>query len=452
MKYSLEMKDTIVALATPPGVGALAIVRLSGKQAVEIAARMVRQSEKLLQQPAQHMQLHDIILANGGLLDRGMVAIFREPYSYTGENVAEFYLHGSPYVISQMLELCYQQGARAAQPGEFTLRAFLQGKMDLTQAEAVADLIAASGEDAHRQALSQQAGRLSQRILSLREKLIEASSLIELQIDFSDQDLPLVNDQTLLATLKAAEDDLRLLAHSYQRGRLIREGATVAIAGPPNVGKSTLLNALIGEDRAIVDEQPGTTRDAVEALVNWEGISVRLLDTAGQGAHFTGADKQAVARAQKTTQSADVILWVHDLSAQVALELPPDVQDKRMILVGNKADLPIGINAEIADCLPVSALRGTGLERVKKAVLDRLFTGERNAPNEGILTQERHYEAAKNAGEGLRAARAALVNHRGEELVLEDIRAAIRHLDTIVGEVSTEEVLERIFANFCIGK
>ncbi len=444
-------KDTIVALATPRGRGALAIVRLSGDQAIEIAAALTIQPDEVRRFESHRLHLVEIVSADGRLLDRALGAVFRAPNSYTGEDAVEFYLHGSGFVIAQTIERCCALGARIAKPGEFTQRAFLNGRMDLAQAEAVADLIAASSQSAHRAAIEQQEGALSRRIRSLRDTLLEVCSLVELQIDFSDQDLPVLQPERVKEILDEAIGDLQALADSYSRGRLLREGAVVVIAGAANVGKSTLFNALIGEDKAIVDAAPGTTRDAVEALVEWDGLMIRLVDTAGQAAELSGADGRAVEKARITTRSADLILWVLDLSAGAGMALP-ELRDERTILVGNKLDLTNGKLLLDPSILSVSALHGRGIKEIREAALKRLLHEISGDIAEGLLTRERHFEAVQRGLGSLRRALEAARLGRGEELLAADLRETINHLGEIIGEIAPDDILNRIFADFCIGK
>jgi tRNA modification GTPase len=444
--------DTIAALATPRGVGAIAIIRLSGDRAIDIAAGLVRNPAIILEAEQRTLHLVEFLAENGDLLDQGLCALFRKPYSYTGENSAELYLHGSPYIISRILERCRQLGAHPANPGEFTQRAFLNGKMDLTQAEAVADLISSTGAAAHRAALSQMEGALSHRLGRIRDQVLQIRALVELDIDFSDQDIPVVQNDKLLINIEDIQRDLRELAGSYERGRLAREGAVVVIAGPPNVGKSTLFNALLGEDKAIVDAAPGTTRDAVEAVVEWGGLCLRLMDTAGQADNFQGPDRQAVYRARTVMQSANLVIWVADLSSTQQVIMPPyDVLD-RLVLVGNKVDQVLKIKLELSKYLPVSARDCTGIEELKAKVLKQLLPENDGELSEGLLTRERHLDAVRRAEISLANGVQVLTEGRGIELLAEDLREASNALGEILGEVTTDDILNRIFAEFCLGK
>jgi tRNA modification GTPase len=444
--------ETIIALATPKGVGALAIVRLSGEKALDITAGLIRQPESLQKTEPRKLFLAEFIDGQGQLLDRGMCVYYHKPNSYTGENAAEYFLHGSFYLIAKVLDRCLELGARIATPGEFTQRAFLNGKMDLAQAEAVADLIAASGAAAHRIAMNQTKGVLSRRIAQIREQLIQACAMIELDIDFSDQNLPLIDTETLFKTITQIQYELQLLAHSYSRGRLAREGAVVVIAGAPNVGKSTLFNALIGEDKAIVDPTPGTTRDSVESQVEWDGLIVRLVDTAGQAAHFKGPDLKAVLLAQQTMQSADLVLWIVDLSSDEPPIRPPVEFDDRVLLIGNKTDLEINSLLREHPYLHVSAKTGVGIGELKNAIMTRIIPENNAEITEGVLTRERHLEAVQKALTGLENGNKTLKAGGGIELLAEDLREAAAELGQIIGIVTPDDVLNRIFSDFCIGK
>lgn len=447
-----ESEDTIVALTTPRGRGAIAMVRISGDRAIDVAAHLVKDPQRLRRQKTHQLHLVDLLLEDGSLLDRPLCAVFCAPHSYTGEDVVEFFLHGGTYIAAKVIELCCQKGARVARPGEFTLRAFLHGRLDLAQAEAVADLVAAEGAAAHRTAIEQRQGALSRRIRDLRHRLIEIYSLVELDIDFSDQDLPVINRNQTLLLLREVEGDLRRLEASFIRGRLAREGAAVAIAGAPNVGKSTLFNALLEEDRAIVHETPGTTRDAVEGLVEWEGLTIRLIDTAGQADRFTGPDQEAVLRARRAAEAADITLWLLDLSDPHP-QLPPADLAGRTIVIGNKVDLVKDEEPRFnIEYLRISALKGTGLTEVKQAILLKLSPKSETEIGEGILTRERHLDAVRRGLKSIGDAKHILQENLGEELLAADLRDAVNHLGEIIGEITPDDVLNRIFSEFCIGK
>ncbi len=445
------LDDTIVAPATPPGYGAVALVRLSGKDAIEVAAKVVSDPDRLLRARARLLFQTEIVAGKGSILDYPLCAVYRRPRSYTGENSVEFFLHGSPYIVSKTVELCCSAGARLADPGEFTLRAFLNGKLDLAQAEAVADLVAASGEYSHKAALHQREGMLSRRIRALKERLLEVCSLVELEIDFTDQDLPVVNRERTRKELQECLKQLRGLADSFDRGRLAREGARVVIAGAPNVGKSTLYNMLLGEDRAIVHSRPGTTRDVLEAVTVWDGWTVRLVDSAGMADDFRGPDREAVSRAAAAARSADVVLWVLDLSAAYPV-LPPEDLREAAVIVGNKVDLVESKADSVSVDRRVCALRGEGVEELKSLVLGKLLTNKPGSISEGVLTRQRHYDSVRRAILSLENAVRVLEADLGDDLLAEDLRDAVKILGEVIGEVAPDDILNRIFADFCIGK
>ncbi|TKJ42133.1 tRNA uridine-5-carboxymethylaminomethyl(34) synthesis GTPase MnmE [candidate division LCP-89 bacterium B3_LCP] len=448
-----SLEDTIVALSTPRGRGAIAVVRLSGERSLEIASEIVENSEKLLEQQTHRIARARLLFENGQLLDDALYSLFLKPNSYTGENVVEFSIHCSPFIIANVIDRCCREGARPAEPGEFTQRAFLNGRIDLAQAEAVADLIASEGEAAHRAAISQKEGNLSRRIESIHDNLLETVALLETEIDFSDEDIPIVDKGELLGRMAIIREILVELRDTYQRGRMLREGVRVVIAGAANVGKSTLFNALLKEDRAIVHEQPGTTRDSVSARIEWGGVGIRLVDTAGLGDHLKGPDKAAVTKARAEVKQADLVLWVIDLS-ESDHELPPaDIID-RMLLVGNKSD--ISVKCEIPSefkHLMVSALKGTGLTKITDNVLNMLSLDSNSIEiGSDTLTRERHYRAVAEAVESVENAQSALQKERGTELIIADLWESAKHLSSIMGKMTADDVLNRIFGEFCIGK
>jgi tRNA modification GTPase len=427
-------------------------MRLSGESALDIAASLVGDPDRFRQAPPQRLQLVDLHSRDGNILDHALCATFCEPHSYTGENAVEFYVHCSPFIISSVIDCCREAGARTAQPGEFTQRAFLNGRMDLAQAEAVADLISAESAVSHRVAISQREGVLSKRIQQLRDAMTGICALIECGIDFSDQDLPVVENDVLLERLAAVEKDLADLKSTFARGKLAREGASVVIAGAPNVGKSTLFNALLKEERAIVHEHPGTTRDAIESFVEWGGVSIRLIDTAGQADDFGGPDVAAIERARVASESADLVLWVVDLASNVQ-DPPPETLIQRSLVIGNKADLVDDATVlHDTDILPISALKLQGLNRVQDAVMERLLPQDELEFGEVILTHERHFEAVGKALKSVTAGRQVIQKGHGHELLAADLHDALSALSEIVGEIAPDDILNRIFADFCVGK
>ncbi len=447
-----KSRDTIVAQATPKGVGAISIVRLSGRNAVNIAAGICKNKRAVDAAEPKRLLFVELQKSDGTLLDNALCVIYRSPKSYTGEDSVEFFLHGSPHIVSLTIERCCQNGARTAEPGEFTKRAFLNGRIDLAQAEGIADLIASTGELSHRAAILQREGALSKRIEKIRNRLTEMCGLIELEIDFIEQNLPVIDREEVQASLNTIKDDLTMLEHSIIRGRLAREGATVVIAGAPNVGKSTLFNMLTGEERAIVHETPGTTRDAVEAIIDWDGLTIRLIDTAGQSADFSGPDVTAVEKARHAVKSSDIVLWVIDLH-EAHSQLPSEDIAGKSLIIGNKADL-LGDGEEQLknDCITVSALKVIGLEKIKSAVLERLLPEGTENITDGVITRDRHLDCVRIGREAIDRSLGVIDRGEGEELIAADLREAVDALGEIIGEVTNEDVIRRIFSDFCIGK
>ncbi|MFH1861518.1 MAG: tRNA uridine-5-carboxymethylaminomethyl(34) synthesis GTPase MnmE [bacterium] len=446
-------EETIVALATPRGAGAIAMVRLSGQDALTIAKSMIKRPLSFTLTNARRLKTVVIRDGRGDVIDHALLAFFRKPKSYTGEDLVEFFLHNSNYIIAKTMDRSCELGARIAEPGEFTKRAFLNGKMDLAQAEAVADLIAASGEQAHRAAVLLREGVLSTKIRQIRDGIVALMARIELNLDFAEQDAEPINITEMKERLEGIERSLEELTSSFRIGRMIREGVKVVIAGAPNVGKSTLFNALLGEERAIVDDSPGTTRDAVEAVVEWAGISIRLMDTAGQKEGFAGADRKAAERAILLAREGDVVLWVEDTENE-GNEPPPIEISENCLYVVNKTDLlkKQQERRKSAKKLYVSARMNSGLEAITEAVLQKIKRDESRNPEAGIITRERHYELVRKSLENIREAKQNVAIAAGEEIILVDLEEASEHLGEIIGEISSEEVLRAIFAEFCIGK
>ncbi|MCX6640592.1 MAG: tRNA uridine-5-carboxymethylaminomethyl(34) synthesis GTPase MnmE [bacterium] len=442
-------EDTIVALATPQGRGALAIIRLSGDDAIAIAARLTDAPEQFKAKKPRQIFLTNLIDHDGAILDRVQCIYYLQPHSYTGENAVEIFLHGSPFIVDQAIRNSLRCGARIAEPGEYTLRAFLNGKLDLAQAEAVADLIAASSQAAHRAAIAVHEGALSRRVSAIRKQMVEIRSLLELQIDFSDQELPVIDEEAVKRKIDSIIQELQAMESAYRQGRLARDGASVVISGKPNVGKSTLFNALLKEDRAIVHERPGTTRDTVEGFVEWEGLSIRLIDTAGQDDDYDGPDQLAVARARTVAAVADVVIWVEDATAPKETQNTP--AKERAIIVVNKTDLID--NKEIRNnYLSISAQKGFGLPELQKQVIERLGYEKDILFEDGIITRQRHVQAVTRAIDILEGAIERIGIKMREELLAADLKAASDVLGEIMGDVSTDEILDHIFSEFCIGK
>lgn len=452
--------DTIVALATPPGIGAIGVIRISGSNAIAVTNEIFP-SKDLSQQPTHTLHVGSI-KANGQVLDEVIVSIFRSPKSYTGEDVIEISCHGSPYVQQQVLQACITGGARLAKPGEFTQRAFLNGKLDLTQAEAVADLIASGTQASRDTALHAMRGGFSNVLQQLRDQMIKFSALIELELDFSQEDVEFADRSQFYKLLKDISAVTKRLLESFKYGNVIRNGVRVAIVGKPNAGKSTLLNNLLNENRAIVSDIAGTTRDTIEELINIEGIIFRLIDTAGLREHTTDVIEQAgMEKTYEKIREADVILYVFDVNEMSAEELGTVMDgyasgEAKFLLVGNKVDVngevyaknKFGLSNAI---LLLSAKEDLHLDELKTRLVSMVTHGKVNV-DETMVTNARHYEALKAVDNSIEDILKGLDAHLPGDLLALDIRRALHYLGEITGEITTDDQLDYIFSKFCIGK
>ncbi|MBP5535416.1 MAG: tRNA uridine-5-carboxymethylaminomethyl(34) synthesis GTPase MnmE [Bacteroidales bacterium] len=443
----MKSPDTIAAVATPPGVGGVAVVRISGPDAIAVTMPLLRRKDALAPRHAYHVT----ILDGSQTLDDGIVVYYPSPNSYTGEDTVEMSCHGSRYVTQRLLELLVTHGARLAKPGEFTMRAFLGGKMDLAQAEAVADIIDATSESAHTLATRQLSGQVSRQFDDLRSQFVELASLLELELDFSDEDVEFADRTKLLATLDAIEDVSRRTAESFRLGNAIKNGIPVAIVGQPNAGKSTLLNALLGDDRAIVSDIAGTTRDTIEELVTIDGFLFRFVDTAGLRHSDDPLESAGIERSLRAVQRADVVILVDDGDTIEEPRFAEAVADKRVIHVRNKVDLVLGYSAP-SDVIPVSAKLGTGLDELRHSLVEPYLVMRNSMADAPILANARHYEAFLHILDDVERTREGLSRHIPTDLVMVDVRDALYHLGQITGQVSNNELLDTIFSRFCIGK
>jgi tRNA modification GTPase len=450
--------DTIVALATAPGLAAIGVVRLSGERAIGIAAELFR-SKDLLSQKSHTVHV-GILQDDNKALDEVVVTIFKAPRSYTGENVIEISGHGSPFVLEQVIQACIRKGARLAKPGEFTQRAFLNGKLDLTQAEAVADLIASNTEASRKTALRNIRGGFSEVLQQLRERLITFSALIELELDFSQEDVEFADRGKLVDLIKELQQTTQQLKQSFALGNVIKNGVQVAIIGKPNAGKSTLLNTLLNENRAIVSDIAGTTRDTIEEILNIEGILFRLIDTAGIRQHTRDEiENIGVGRSFEKAEQADVILYIYDQSAENEAGLVTVTDwlrsfQKPFLLIANKSDLTAGtktISALPAKTLLLSAKEKKGIDNLKKALLEIAVQGELNT-EATIITNTRHYDALQKLDAALTDVKKGLDENIPGDLLSLDIRRCLHFLGEITGEITNEDQLDYIFSKFCIGK
>jgi len=452
--------DTIVALSTPPGVGAIGVIRLSGPKAIAISEKILPGIK--LQEAVSHTMHFGIVRDGDIVLDEVVAGIFMAPHSFTREDVVEISCHGSPYILQKVLQLLLSKGARLAKPGEFTMKAFLNGRFDLSQAEAVSDLIASETQAAHDLAMNQMRGGFSNELKTLREELVHFASLIELELDFGEEDVEFANRPQLLSLLDMIQKKIVTLCESFRLGNVLKNGVSAVIAGRPNAGKSTLLNALLNEERAIVSEMPGTTRDTIEETLIINGIAFRLTDTAGIREALDSIEKQGVERTMQKIEQASIVIYLFD-----ADEFSPDVVSEDLLKLKKGNDipiLPVANKIDISEELEyinkfnrieglslISAKNGHGIAELKKRLYNTVLHG-RNV-NEGvILSNARHYEALQATHINLLAAQKGIETKLSGELVASDIRSALNHLGEITGEVTTDDLLGNIFGKFCIGK
>lgn len=450
--------DIIVAPATPTG-GALCLVRLSGEGSIELCDRVFRGRRRLAEAATATLHYGEIVDGEE-VVDDVVVSIFRAPHSYTAEESVEISAHGSRYVVERILALLVRCGARMAEAGEFTRRAFLAGRMDLSQAEAVADVIAADSHASHAVAATQMRGAYSQELEALRGQLLQITSLLELELDFSEEDVEFADRGELLSLLTHTLQRVDSLAASFALGNALKEGVTVAIAGRPNVGKSTLLNRLAGEDRAMVSEIAGTTRDTIEATANIGGVVYRFVDTAGLHATDDRLEQMGIERTAEALRKARIILWLtdkDDSSIEEDLIGYTPSEDQKIYRIITKIDLRTEGTAGAAwseanyPTIALSAKSGEGIDLLQKALQEAVdATGAYNG--EVIVSNRRHHEALREAGRELEAAIVALKDGVPTDLLSEDIRQAIHQLGIITGEITTDDILKNIFSKFCIGK
>ncbi len=457
---SIGWDDTIVALATAQGIGAIGVIRLSGRQSIDIVNRLFP-AKDLTQTPSHTLHV-GYLKENGKVLDEVVISLFKGPKSYTGEDVIEISGHGSPYVLQQIIQACVNQGARLAKPGEYTQRAFLNGKLDLAQAEAVADLIASNTEASRKTALHNIRGGFSARLSELRERLIKFSALIELELDFSQEDVEFADRTQLYDLLTEVQQTTQQLAASFQLGNVIKNGVSVAIIGKPNAGKSTLLNALLNENRAIVSEIAGTTRDTIEEVLNIDGILFRLIDTAGIREHTHDViESIGMEKALAKMQQADVVIYLFDVNEITTAELQSTVTEfnnkkLKYILVGNKADASTDAAlrekfSSIFGIIFISAKENRHTEVLKEKLVDLVLQGKVTT-DDTIITNARHFHALQEVLQSLIDTRAGLDNNIPSDLIALDIRRCLHYLGEITGEITTEDQLDYIFSKFCIGK
>lgn len=455
--------QTIAAIATAPGIGAIGVIRLSGSDAITITDRIFK-GKKLANQASHTLHFGKIVDANGNPVDEVVVSLYRGPKSYTGEDVIEISGHGSPYILQKILEACTAAGARLARPGEYTQRAFLNGKMDLAQAEAVADLIAADSAAAQQTALKQLRGGFSNDLKHLRGQLIEFAALIELELDFAEEDVAFADRDKLYSLINTLSTATQQLIHSFGLGNVIKNGVSVAIIGKPNAGKSTLLNALLNEERAIVSEIAGTTRDTIEEVLNINGLLFRLIDTAGIRENTTDAIEQiGVGRSLEKMRQADIVIYLFDAAAEpesTVLQQKQlfETEGLRYLLVANKSDM-LGPDAAQQrfpalweQLLFVSAKEKTDIEAIRNHLYDTVSGGNVNTENT-IVTNTRHHAALLKVAECLDDIHAGMTANISGDLLALDIRRCLFYLGEITGQVEVDrDILGTIFGKFCIGK
>lgn len=459
MKDITGAEDTIIALATPPGRGAISVLRISGPEAIRVTARLFR--GKPLEQQDTHT-VHLGTLRDGEqILDEVLVTLFRGPKSYTGEHVVELSCHGSPFIVQQIIRTYLKQGIRYARPGEFTRRAFLNGKFDLAQAEAVADLISSDTEFAHATAMDQLRGGFSRQIRQLREELIHFASLIELELDFGEEDVEFADRAQLRQIIGKLQHSVQTLLASYDVGNVVKNGIPTVIVGKPNAGKSTLLNRLLNEEKAIVSEIPGTTRDFIEDELNIGGISFRFIDTAGLRHTEDKIEAIGVQRTHEKMQQASLIIYLFDVSQTTVSELFAEISKleemrKPFLAVANKIDLlPGGLLPEEFNAIPhlvaISAGQDFQVEQLKAKLLETVSLDRFHSGN-AIVTNARHYESLTMTAKALEDVLTALEQRMSGDLLALDIRNALHYLGEITGQITTDDLLANIFSKFCIGK
>ena len=446
----MHLDDTIVAISTPPGRGGLGVVRISGRDAAAIASQILRGATL----EAWRASFAELIDAAGHAVDQVVVTFFQAPRSYTAEDLVEISCHGSPVILRHAVERALGAGARLAEPGEFTLRAFLRGRIDLPQAEAVRDLIDATTLYQARIAAQQAGGSVSRRIAPLKEQLLELIALLEAGIDFAEDDISVAPPAEILRRLAPVRAGIRRLADSFQYGTMVREGVTLALVGRPNVGKSSLFNKLLEQDRSIVTEIPGTTRDLVSETAAIAGIPVKLYDTAGIRDSSELVESLGIERSYQAMADSDLTLLVVDLSQ------PLDRQDRALIaraqaqgrhlVVGNKADLVSGAASDSA--IAVSALTGEGIPRLRELILEAIAPKGAFEQETGFITSLRHEQLLRESATYLEKAAGAVESAIPHEMLLLDLYAALRPIDAITGATTADDILNRIFSTFCIGK
>lgn len=450
----MKNEDTIAAIATPAGVGAINVIRVSGYRTFYYIDKIFEGKTKISDSPTHTIHYGKIINQKREILDDVLISVFRNPHSYTGEDCAEINVHGNPIIASKIIELLMQFDIRMAEPGEFTKRAYLNNRIDLAQAEAVVDIISSRTEASLKGARNQLNGLLSQKVEELRELLINASSFIELELDFAEEDVEFIKKDELLKRINTIIDELDRLLITYSFGKVLKDGVNVAIVGIPNVGKSSLLNYILKESRAIVSSIPGTTRDVIREDVSIDGVLFRLYDTAGIRISEDEIEKEGVNRSREAVRNSDLVLFINDVEQKFDKELMKEikllVKEEKIITVLNKIDKNINIEADFD--VKISALKGDGIDELFKIMKNKALGNNSYSEKSAVVSNLRHYQCLKKAREHLQNAVVSVYNNLSGEFISVDLRSAIGSLGEIIGVVTSEDILNNIFSKFCIGK
>ncbi len=445
-------EDTIAAIITPAGTGAVSVIRLSGNGAFSVTDSIFI-GKSLISGAKSHTIHYGKIQKESEEIDDVLVSVFRGPNSYTGEDVVEISFHGSPYISKKIMEFLLAEGVRNAEPGEFTKRAFLNNKIDLAQAEAVADLIASRTEVSHKGARNQLDGMLSLKVDKLREELMNLASFVEIELDFAEEDIEFVQKDVLLKKIQSISGEIENLLKSYNFGRVLMDGVNLVIVGAPNVGKSSLMNYILKESRAIVSKIPGTTRDVIREEVSINGILFKLFDTAGIRISDDEIEKEGVIRSIEAVKNADLILFIGDTEQGFSEEIKNELKrtsSTNVVRVLNKIDLLK--ESRLDSDIQISALTGEGIGKLFDKMISLVFGSETYSEHDIVVSNSRHYNCLRNAKNALDEAFQSAEKQMSGEFIATDIRAAIDHLSEIVGKISSEDILNNIFSKFCIGK
>jgi tRNA modification GTPase len=447
-------EDTITAIATPSGAGAISIIRVSGPDSIEAADRIFKGKSRLSDSESHKIHYGEIAGKNGSTIDDVLISVFRNPHSYTGEDSVEISTHGNPLISKQIIELLLNQGVRLAEPGEFTKRAYLNNRIDLAQAEAVADIISSRTDASLRGARNQLDGLLSNKVDEIRSSLINASSFVELELDFAEEDVEFINLDELDTRIKKIKSEIETLLKSYYFGRVIKDGVNVALVGKPNVGKSSLLNYILKESRAIVSHIPGTTRDIIREDVSIDGILFRLYDTAGIRISDDVIEKEGVLRSRQAVKDADIVLLISDVEQETNIDLLDEIssitEPDKILKVMNKIDLRNEFEGNYD--VGISALTGEGIERLFQVMKEKALGSSSYSEKNAVVSNSRHYDCLRKAKESLEKAEESISGKMSGEFIAVDLRKAADDLGEIIGIVTSDDILNNIFTKFCIGK